>query len=117
MKTTHPSTIDLSSADAQRLDEFDDLVLRASQGDRRAITAVAVAFDTQLRREARAVMGRFKQDADDVVQDFYLALLEGRSRFHPERGRAIPWMIGIVRATARKYRGDRQRDWSKGDES
>lgn len=56
-------------------------------------------------------MGDFAQEAEDVVQDLLLELLEGRSRFTPAHGEAIPWMCGIVRAMARKRRAERQREW------
>jgi DNA-directed RNA polymerase specialized sigma24 family protein len=104
----------ISRADILRLVELDDLVVRASQGDRRAIGAIAVAFGPQLLREARAALGPMEEDCDDVVQDFFLSLVEGRTRFVPERKRALEWMFGIVRAIARKHRADREDDWSRG---
>jgi DNA-directed RNA polymerase specialized sigma24 family protein len=79
---------------------FDDLVLRASQGDRRAIGAVAIAFGPYLLEEARGCLKGYEHEAEDVLQDFFLALLERRSRFGPARGRAIPWMCAAVRALA-----------------
>ncbi len=47
----------------------------------------------------------------DVVQDFFASTLEGQSRFRPAHGRPISWMCGVVRAMARKARGDRLREW------
>jgi DNA-directed RNA polymerase specialized sigma24 family protein len=111
MKTSIDRNAHVSQTDAQRLADLDALVARASRGDRRAIGAIAIAFGPRLLSEAQAVMGPFEQDADDVLQDFLLALLEGRNRFVPDPARAIPWMVGIVRATARKYRADREREW------
>ena len=102
--------------DAQRLADFDDLVRRASQGDRRAIGAIAIAFSADLLKEARAVMGDFAHEADDVLQDFFVSMLEGQSRFTPAQGRAIPWMCGIVRAMARKHRAHREREWGIEDD-
>jgi DNA-directed RNA polymerase specialized sigma24 family protein len=101
--------------DAQLRDDFDVLVVRASQGDQRAIGAIAIAFGPKLLGEAQAVMGDFAQEAADVLQDFFLSLLEGQSRFTPAHGRAIPWMCGIVRAMARKHCADREREWEDGD--
>jgi DNA-directed RNA polymerase specialized sigma24 family protein len=112
---TQSSVPSTPNTDAQRLADFDDLVRRASQGDRRAINAVAIAFSTDLLKEAQAVMGGFAQDAEDVVQDFFVMLLEARSQFTPAHGRAIPWMCGIVRAMARKHRANRRRDWGRGN--
>lgn len=95
-----------SQTDAQRLDDFDVLVMRASLGDRRALGAVAIAFGPTLLDEARAVMGDFEHEAGDVLKDFLLSLLEGRSRFTPAYGRAVSWMCGIIRAMARRRRAD-----------
>jgi len=86
-------------------DDFDELVFHASQGDRRAIGALAIAFYPALLAEARAVLapkGR-RHCAEDAVQDFFLSLCEARNRFLPGQGRAIPWMKGIVRAIAQTY--------------
>jgi hypothetical protein len=55
-------------SDAQVQDEFDDLVMRASEGDSRAIAAIAVALGPMLRTEARSVLRELAQDADDVLQ-------------------------------------------------
>jgi DNA-directed RNA polymerase specialized sigma24 family protein len=99
-------------SDEQLIDDLDDLVVKASQGDRRAIGAIAVAFGPRLLDEAIEVLGRkFADQAADVLQDFFLSLCEGRTRFVPARGRALPWMFGIVRAAALKTRADRHVDW------
>ena len=99
------------NADAQVQAEFADLVVRATQGDRRAVGAIAAAFGPVLLREARAVLGPFKQDDEDVVQDFFLSLLDGRLRYVPPQGRAAEWMCGVVRAMAKTYRKEREREW------
>jgi hypothetical protein len=92
-------------------DEFDDLVVRACEGDRHALTALAIAYSDMLLKEARAEMGRFKQDAGDVLADFYLAVMEGEALFDPDKERAGVWMRRIVRELARRYRAARARDW------
>jgi hypothetical protein len=96
-------------SDPQLLAQLDELVLRATQGDRRAIGAIARTFTEKLRAEANAML-RNEHDAEDVVQDFFLALLEGRmERFPPGQGRGLSFMLGVVRATARKRRRERRR--------
>jgi DNA-directed RNA polymerase specialized sigma24 family protein len=100
-----------SQTDTQLQDDFDALVTRANQGDTRALGAIAIACRPDLLREAGAVMGDFAREAEDIVQDLLLELLEGRSRFTPAQGRAIHWMCGIVRAMARKRRAERLREW------
>jgi DNA-directed RNA polymerase specialized sigma24 family protein len=97
--------------DAQIQAEFADLVLRACNGDRRAVGAIYVAFGPVLLRKARSVMGPFKEDAEDVVQDFFVSVLEGRSVYVPAQGYAIRWMCGVVLAMAKTYRKEREREW------
>jgi DNA-directed RNA polymerase specialized sigma24 family protein len=97
--------------DAQIQDEFDDLVTRACDGDRHALAAIALAFSTSLLKEARAELGRFKHDADDVLQDFFIAVMEGGARFDRDEEHAHAWMNRIVREIARTHRADRERDW------
>jgi DNA-directed RNA polymerase specialized sigma24 family protein len=111
-----PSPVPLHTlTDSQLNDELDALMVRcASQGDAHAIGAIALAFGKDLLKEARAVMGDFAQDAEDVLQDFLVSLLEGRSRFTPEHGRALLWMRGVVLAMARKHCADREREWETG---
>jgi DNA-directed RNA polymerase specialized sigma24 family protein len=106
----HPNT------GAQLQADFNDLVWRATHGDRRALGAVAIAISPLLHDEAREVLGEFAQEAGDVLQDFFLALLEGRSRFIPAHGRALAWMCGIIRAMARAHRAECERRWSRGDD-
>jgi hypothetical protein len=117
MKTTTVASLSfhpLPTTDEQLRDELDVLVLRAAQGDDRAIAAIAVAFGPILLAEASAVLGDFEDEAVDVMQDFLGLLLERRSRFTPAQGRAIPWMCGLVRAMARKRRCEREREWGDG---
>jgi DNA-directed RNA polymerase specialized sigma24 family protein len=92
----------------QLLDQLDELVLHATRGNRKAIGAIALAFNRELLAEANAVLHN-EHDAADVVQDLFLALLEGRAeRFAPDRGRAMPFLLGVVRATAQKRRRERR---------
>jgi DNA-directed RNA polymerase specialized sigma24 family protein len=100
-----------STHDSTLLDDLDGIVVRASRGDRRAIAAIATSFGSTLLTAAREVLGPFEDEADDVLQDFLAGLVAGRSPFVAERGRAVPWMIGVVRAAARKARAARDEDW------
>jgi DNA-directed RNA polymerase specialized sigma24 family protein len=97
--------------DAQIQDEFDDLVTRACDGDRHALAAIAMAFSARLLKEARQELGHFKQDAGDVLQDFFLAVMGGGACFDPQRERAGAWMKRYVREIARRHRAERERDW------
>jgi DNA-directed RNA polymerase specialized sigma24 family protein len=100
LRNTPPSCNSTPRTDAQLQDALDALAMRASRGDRRAIGAIAIAFGPRLLQEARAVLGDLEQEAEDVLQDFFLCLVDRRSRFTP------------VRAIARKRRADRERDWA-----
>ena len=97
--------------DAQLDADLDDLVMRATHGDSRALGAIAIALSPTLLEEARTVMGDFAQEADDVLADFFVWLVEGESRFTPGHGRARAWMCGVIRATARKHRAECEKRW------
>ncbi len=91
--------------------EFDHLVMLASRGDRRAIGAIAVAIGPTLLAAARTGLGGFGQEAEDVLQDFFISLLEGRWRFTPGHGRAMQWMCGVVTGIAHLRRCELERSW------
>jgi hypothetical protein len=93
-------------------DEFDDLVLNACRGDSRAIAAIAIAIGPTLLAEAKSVLGEFDRDAEEVLDDFLLRLLERRLRFVPAHGRAMPWMCRMIHLIARRHRRERERDWA-----
>jgi DNA-directed RNA polymerase specialized sigma24 family protein len=119
MKTSNASALRPVSAAArnhQPLADLDDLVARAARGDSRAVGDIAIAFGPLLLREAKAALGRdYEQEADDVLQDFFLALLEGVPDLLPARGRAIEWMCGGIRALAQSYLPHSRRDWDSDD--
>ena len=85
-----------------------------SRGSNRLRTAcVALRAACRLsggRMLLRSLVKGYEHEAEDVLQDFFVALLERRSRFTPARGRAIPWMCEAVRALAR----ERNPDWDEG---
>jgi hypothetical protein len=111
--TVNIATLEIQDheADAEIQDEFDDLVRRACEGDRRAVGAIAIAIGPKLLSEARAELGEFDQDGTDVLEDFWLAMLEKRLRYSPAHGRAMPFMCGMVRAIAQQRRRELERDW------
>jgi hypothetical protein len=95
----------------QDRDEFDQLVVLACRGNRRAIGAIAAALGPTLLEEARTILGKFDQEAEDVLEDFLLCLVDRRLRFVPAHGRAMPWMCGIVHAIAQQRRREREWEW------
>jgi hypothetical protein len=106
-----------SQTDAQLEDDFDDLARRATHGDGRALGAIAIAMSPMFLEEARDALGEhFAREAGDVLQDFFLMLLEGRLRFMPAYGRAIEWMCGIIREMARMRRVECEVRWGIEDD-
>lgn len=91
--------------------DVDDLVMRASQGDRRAVLTLTRVVGPLLRDEARRELGPYADEASDVVQDFLVFLLEGEWPYVPDRDGGCAWMRRIVRSIARTRRAQRQRDW------
>jgi DNA-directed RNA polymerase specialized sigma24 family protein len=96
---------------AQLEDAFDDLVERAFGGDRRALGAIAIATSKPLLDAARAELGDFRHEREDVLQDFFVAALEGRLRFVRGEERASIALLRIIREMARARRADRERDF------
>jgi DNA-directed RNA polymerase specialized sigma24 family protein len=84
--------------------ELCELLGNAARGDRRAIGAIAIAFGPSLLKIARRET-RHEEDAEEVIQDLFVHLLEGRAaRFPPERQRDLRWLGGLVQALARSRR-------------
>ncbi len=91
-------------SDAELLARFDELLLLALRGDRHAIGAIALTFTSDLLTVANVVLDN-EADAADVVQDFFLALVEGKVEgvpFLPGCGKAF--LLDVVRHMARKRR-------------
>jgi DNA-directed RNA polymerase specialized sigma24 family protein len=80
------------------------LLSRASQGDQTAIAAAYAQLYAPMVHVAKSVMRRRVDEAEDVVQDFFLALLEGRAAsFVPKGGDILERMLAILRAMARRH--------------
>ena len=97
-------------------EDFDDLVVRASSGDRRAVGAIAIALGKSLLDEARSVLKELDDEADDVLQDFLLFLVEGQAPFNRANGPAMDWMRRMVRTIAQQRRREWREDWGLQDD-
>jgi hypothetical protein len=98
--------------DEQLLDELDQLVARAGAGDSRAVGSIAIAFGPALLHEVRAELGQdHTQDDADVLQTFFLELMDEKLRVPRIRGGALPWMRRTVRMFARRHLAARGPDW------
>jgi hypothetical protein len=116
MSTTNSSpsvaTTTTSEATAARkrlAADFADLVSHASTGDRRAIGALGMALGPALLDEAAHELGIHAEDADLVLQDFFLVLLARRWRYERAMGDPLAWMAGIIRALAKRQCAERER--------
>ena len=101
-KTTPRPAAPLTDAEARAM--FDTLVRRSWTGDRRALGTLAIAFGSTLLGEARAIVGAHREeDAADIVQDFYVVLLERRGRWPPRHGSTARWVRERMRQVAGRY--------------
>ncbi len=92
------------AGEAERAEGIEGLVRRAAGGDVRAVGAVAIAYGPVLVEHARAELGRrHEDDAADVVQEFYLGLLDLRMRMPAIRRCAVAWMRRMVGHLAREH--------------
>ncbi len=73
------------------------------------------AFEEFYRRHIAKVMAfavrrcARPEDVADLVSAVFLAAISSTSRFDPERGRAVPWLLGIAaHESARTYRRRRR---------
>jgi DNA-directed RNA polymerase specialized sigma24 family protein len=100
----------------QRANQLDELAMHACDGDRAAIGAIAVIVGPRLLREVRLALGEYRDEAEDVLQDLYLCLLDKMSPVRPARGDAVRYLCAVVRTLARQKRRKRARDWGDWEE-
>lgn len=72
---------------------------RIQQGDE---TGLAELYDryAPLALSLAVKIVRESVEAEDIVHDAFIAVVERADQFHPERGTAIAWLIAIVRNLA-----------------
>jgi DNA-directed RNA polymerase specialized sigma24 family protein len=85
--------------------DLDAQVRLAFLGDRNALDAVARELQPELVYEARRHLGDLEVEADDVVQDLFVAILERRVRAPRGRGEALALLLRLTRVFARRRRG------------
>ena len=92
------------------LEPLDLLVLAATRGDAEALESLAAEAELLVLREARRALGRrHEQDAEDVAQDFWLALAERSLVFPLIRGAAQAWIEEDGAAARRSASAARRR--------
>jgi RNA polymerase sigma-70 factor (ECF subfamily) len=113
-----PAEAEPAPASAERV-EADDvrLLRRAAAGDEHAVRRLYRAHVGRVHGHVARVLGRLDGDVEDVVQQVFIAALDGAGKFDG-RSRVQTWLIGIatrkaldtVRARQRRARWDRIRE-------
>jgi hypothetical protein len=88
----------------------------ACEGDTEAADQVARELRERMVAEARDNLGIFVMEAEDVVDDLFVEMLE--CHVHPPRGhgRAVPMLLRIVADLARRRMLERAADWDAEDD-
>ncbi len=88
----------------------------ACEGDTEAADQVARALRDRMVAAARDNLGVFVMDAEDIVDDLFVEMLEGH--VHPPRGhgRAVPMLLRLVSDMARRHMLERAADWDADDD-
>src|ERR1700704_5684208 len=94
----------------------DELIARIAGGDREAFALLYRRYRTDVYRFAAHVSGS-PAVADDVVQDVFVAVIEGASGYRADRSGVLPWLLGIARNHVRRWRSQRPVQPLPGDET
>jgi RNA polymerase sigma-70 factor (ECF subfamily) len=91
----NPKPVQPRSSVQSARDEDRQLLSRAAAGDEQAVRALYRAHVSKLQRQAARVLGTNDPDVEDVVQQAFLAALDGASKFDG-RSSVQTWLFGIV---------------------
>ncbi len=92
--------VSAESAAAHERARFDaELMRRMGHNDREAFAQLYDRFSRPLFATAVRILGN-SADAEDIVQDVFLALWEKAANFQPERGSAFAWAVTLTRNRA-----------------
>ena len=94
-KTAQPKGAEPDRKRGGAHDEDRVLLERAAAGEEQAVRALYRTHVAKLQRQAARVLGANDPDVDDVVQQAFLAALDGASRFDG-RSSVQTWLFGIV---------------------
>jgi DNA-directed RNA polymerase specialized sigma24 family protein len=110
MKDIHRNAIRIATLNPEEpaLD-LDEQIRRALEGDRDALDAVARELYPRLLHEARTHLGPLEHEADDVVQDLFVAILEKRVRAPRGRGDGVAHLLRLTKVFARKHARENRR--------
>lgn len=93
----------VSSPVVERELTLDDHVRRACRGDRDAADVVARELRHVLLQVVRPHLGDFEDDADDVVDDLFVAMLEERFSIDPAPADAVLVLLRKAAMWARRH--------------
>jgi RNA polymerase sigma-70 factor (ECF subfamily) len=91
----HLSANEQQGSPQERADEDRSLLARAGQGDEAAVRKLYRAHIGKLQRHAARILGPTDSDVEDVVQQAFLAALDGAAKFDG-RSSVQTWLFGIV---------------------
>ncbi len=83
--------------DRSRIDA--DLLQRVARGDRTAFTALYDRFSRPLYATALRIL-HDAREAEDIIQEVFLAMWEKAAVFEPGRGSAFSWAVTLTRNRA-----------------
>jgi RNA polymerase sigma-70 factor (ECF subfamily) len=85
-----------------------ELAARLSGGDREALAEMYRRWSPLVHTIALRSLGA-REDAEDVVQQVFVAAWRGRATLRPDRGSPIAWLVGITKHRIADVRTHRYR--------
>lgn len=85
----------VSTSEASEEVEELDLLRRAAAGDEAAVRGLFREHASRIHRTVARILGASDPDVEDVVQQVFLASLEGADRFDG-RSKVSTWLVGIA---------------------
>jgi RNA polymerase sigma-70 factor (ECF subfamily) len=97
MKPVEPTAEAAAAAERARFDA--ELLRRMARSDREAFAQLYDRFSRPLFSTAQRILAN-TAEAEDIVQDVFLALWEKAAAFEPGRGTAFAWAVTLTRNRA-----------------